>query len=51
MVIKNYALELRGYKESRIITLTHIHIIGERSHIILNFIFNSLVTLRLIIRA
>ena len=51
MVIKNYTSELRGYEESRIIALTHTHIAGKRSHIILNSIFNSLVTLRSIIRA
>ena len=53
MVIKSYALELRGYEESRIVVLTytHIHTVGERSHITSSFIFDFLVTLRLIIRA
>ena len=51
MVIKSHALELKGYKESRIVALIHTHIAGERSHITLNFIFDFLMTLRLIIRA
>ena len=44
MVIKSHALELRGYKESRITIHTHIHNKGEKSHTTLNSIINSLVT-------
>ena len=51
MVIKSHALELRGYEESRIAVFTHTHIVGERSHTILRFIFNFLVILRSIICA
>ena len=48
MVIKSHTSELRDYEESRIAVLTHI--VRERSHITLSFIFDSLMTLRSIIR-
>ena len=47
MVIKSHASELRGYKKSR----THTHTVGKKSHTTLSSIFDSLVTLRLIIHA
>ena len=50
MAIKSHALELRGYKESRIVALIHTHIVGERSHTILSSIFDFLGTFRSIIR-
>ena len=39
MVIKNRALKLRGYKKSKIITLTHTHTVKKKSYITLSFIF------------
>ena len=39
MVIKSRALKLRDYKESRIIALIYIHIVGEKLHITLSSIF------------
>ena len=51
MVIKNYALELGGYEESRIAVLIHVYIVGKRLYIILNSIFDSLVIFTSIIRA
>ena len=39
MVIKSRALKLRGYKESKTVTLTHTHTVGKKSYITLNSIF------------